>query len=197
MSSHLIHKIGPQIRTIRKAQSLRLIELAEKAKVSYALLSKIENGRMVPTLPKLLDIIRVLEVEPQDFFAELNGEEKFSGYLLIRQEDYTPYVKEESAVGFDYRSILEFPFDADVSSFQMSLVTLTPANSRPLVSTNALEFLYVISGTIEYHLGDLKLDLFAGDSLFFDGKIPHVPINTHHGPTTYLVAYFFLKSGEE
>ena len=196
-SNYVIHRIGSKIREMRKAKSLRLVQLAEQAHMSTALLSKIENGRIIPTIPKLMELIRVLEIEPHDFFAEINGDDSFSGYILIRKENYASYVKEESAVGFDYRAILEYPFEVEVNSFQISLVTLEPGNRRPLVSTKAYEFLYLISGDLKYHLQDQVLDLREGDSLFFDGNLPHVPINQQKTPVTYLVIYFFLEpSGE-
>jgi transcriptional regulator with XRE-family HTH domain len=193
-SSHVIHRIGGKIREMRKAKSLRLAQLAAQAHISTALLSKIENGRIIPTIPKLLDLIQVLGIEPQDFFAEINGTDDFSGYILIRQENFAPYVKEESAVGFEYRSILEYPLDVAVQSFQISLVTLEPGNQRPKISTNAYEFLYLISGDLKYHLGETVLNLRSGDALFFDGNLPHVPLNQQSQPATYLVMYMFLPT---
>lgn len=192
----MIHRIGPKIRSLRKEQQIRLVQLAEAANMSPALLSKIENGRIIPTIPKLLDLIGILGIEPQVFFAEINGEDEFSGYLLLRKADFSPYVKEESAIGFHYQSILEYAFKSDIHTFQISFVTLDPENSRPKVSTDAHEFLFIIEGEIAYHLEDEVLDLQAGDALFFDGKIPHVPINKLNSPATYLVIYFFLKDPE-
>ena len=193
-SNHVIHRIGAKIRDLRKANSLRLAELAQRANLSTALLSKIENGRIIPTIPKLLDLIQVLGVEPQDFFAEINDQAEFSGYILIRKENFSPYVKEETAVGFDYRSILEYPLDVAVQSFQISLVTLEPGNQRPKIATNAYEFLYLISGDIKFHLGEQVLSLRAGDALFFDGNLPHVPLNQQGQPAVYLILYFFLPA---
>ena len=192
-SNYIIHRIGAKIRALRKSQSMKLVHLAEKANISSALLSKIENGRIIPTIPKLMDLTRALGIELHDFFTEINGDEKFSGYVIIRRENFASYVKEESAQGFEYLSILEYPFEEGVNSFQISIVTLDPGNTRPQVSTNAYEFLYVISGDIKYHLGDQILTLRSGDALFFDGRIPHVPLNQQANQAVYLVIYFFLK----
>lgn len=189
-SSYLIHRIGSKIREHRKARDMRLVDLAEAAHLSSAMLSKIENGRIIPTIPTLFELIRVLRIEPQDFFAEINDDTKFSSYILIRKANYVPYVKEESAVGFHYRSILEYQLDQS-NAFQISIVTLDPNNRRPAVTTAAYEYLYLIEGEIQYHLADEVLDLRAGDSLFFDGNIPHVPVNETRKEATYLVVYFF------
>ncbi len=194
-SGYVIHRIGPKIRTYRKEKGLRLVDLSKAAGVSSAMLSKIENGRIIPTIPTLFQLIGVLGVEPQDFFAEINGQSGFGGYLLVRQENYVPYVKEESAVGFHYRSIFEHTLNNN--DFQISIVTLEPGNKRPLVSTSAFEFLYLIKGEIKFHLEDNVLDVREGDSLFFDGRIRHAPFNHQKEPVTYLVIYFFVEDSTE
>lgn len=187
---YVIHKIGAKIRSYRKALNLRLLDVAQASGVSAAMVSKIENGRIVPTIPTLFDIIRVLNVEPEEFFAGINNS-KFAGYILLRQEDYVPYVKEESAVGFNYRSILEHHHNG--SAFQISLVELLPGAQRPPVTTAAFEYLYVITGNIDYYLGDQVFPLRAGDSIFFDGNIPHVPVNSTDDKVLYLVLYLFTQ----
>ncbi len=194
-SSYVIHRIGSKIREHRKAKNLRLVDLADAANISSAMLSKIENGRIIPTIPTLFDLIQVLEIEPQDFFAEINHDTKLTDYILIRKENYVPYVKEESAVGFQYKSILEYSLNGN--AFQISIVTLQPGNTRPKVSTDAYEYLFLINGEVKYHLGEDVLTLKAGDSIFFDGNIPHVPINESKQEVTYIVIYFFLKKNEQ
>lgn len=189
-AGYAIHRIGPKIRDYRKQQELRLVDLSNQAGISSAMLSKIENGRIIPTIPTLFQLISTLGVEPSDFFAELNDQNHLSNFLLIRQENYVPYVKEETAKGFQYQSILEYTHE--FKNFQISLVTLQPNNKRPLVSTAAYEFLYLIEGSLKYYLDDTVLDLRKGDSLLFDGRIPHVPINQQDNPATYLVIYFFI-----
>lgn len=188
-SNYIIHKIGAKIRAYRKAKKMRVLDLANASGISSAMVSKIENGRIIPTIPTLFEIIRVLNVEPENFFAGIS-DNKFAGYLLIRHEDYVPYVKEENAVGFNYRSILEHHHNGN--AFQISIVELLPDSSRPQVTTAAFEYLYVMQGEIAYHLGDNVFNLRTGDSIFFDGNIPHVPINKTGEKVIYLVLYLFM-----
>ena len=189
-SNYVIHKIGGKIRSYRKAKNLRLVDIATASGISAAMVSKIENGRIIPTIPTLFEIIRVLNVEPEDFFAGISSN-KFAGYIVIREADYVPYVKEENAIGFNYRSILEHHHNG--SAFQISLVELLPGSNRPPVTTAAFEYLYVINGQIDYHLGDQVFDLKQGDSVFFDGNIPHVPVNNTQEKVLYLVLYLFTQ----
>jgi len=83
-SGYVIHRIGPKIRAYRKENGMRLVDLSKAARISSAMLSKIENGRIIPTIPTLFQLISVLKVEPQDFFAEINDRKNFSGYVLVR-----------------------------------------------------------------------------------------------------------------
>ncbi|MCB0629791.1 MAG: XRE family transcriptional regulator [Saprospiraceae bacterium] len=193
-SSYIIHGIGPKIRELRKEKGILLSELGEQSNLSTAMISKIENGRVIPTIPSLLNILRALDIEPEVFFAEINGEPEFMGYIHLKPSDYKQYIKEESAVGFLYRSILENTIDA--KSFQISHVSLEPNNHRPKVMTEAYEFLYILEGEIVYYLNDEMIILQAGESLFFDGKIPHVPLNRSNRPASYIVLYLFNSESD-
>ena len=184
-----IHLIGPKIRELRKEKGMKLTDFAEATGMSNALLSKIENGRMIPTLPKLLDIMQYLAISPEDFFMEIKYDSHPDAHRLIPKETYTPYVKEESAKGFDYRSILDKSLQD--RSFQVSHVSLEPGNQRPKVRTDAFEFIYVLKGKIDYIIGEDTVLIHEGDSFFFDGMVPHVPLNKTTAMVEYLVIYFF------
>ena len=52
MESYIIG-IGQKIRSIRKEKEMYASELAKKANVSNGLISRIENGRTIPSVPVL------------------------------------------------------------------------------------------------------------------------------------------------
>src|SRR5678809_723838 len=62
------YAIGTRIRTLR-LKKLGLVELGKHTGLSPALLSKIERGRMFPTLPTLLRVALVFGVGLDFFFA--------------------------------------------------------------------------------------------------------------------------------
>lgn len=187
------HRIGQIIRKHRNQQRLKLIDLAARTGMGSALLSKIENGRMIPTIPTLFSIIHQLNIPLDSFFSELVKEDEFPGYLHIPRERYHPYVKEEKAVGFNYLSILEETITT--GSFQISLLELLPGARRKPVSTDAYEYLYILNGPVRFHLDTTKLLLNTGDSLYFDGRLPHVPVNETKDRLWLLVIYFFQSPG--
>lgn len=188
-ASNIIHGIGPKIRDLRKLKDFNISQMAKKSGISAPMISKIENGRLIPTIPTLLSLLNVLEISPDIFFSEISEEDDFPGFLHLKKDGYRKYVKEETARGFEYLSILERSLDG--YSFQVSHVSLSPGNSRPKVSTDAFEFLYLTKGEINYCLNNEVLILREGESLFFDGNIPHVPLNKSQETAEYIVFYFF------
>src|SRR5512134_3817245 len=63
------YAIGTRIRALRLKKKIGLVELGKHTGLSPALLSKIERGRMFPTLPTLLRIALVFGVGLEYFFA--------------------------------------------------------------------------------------------------------------------------------
>lgn len=187
------HKIGETVRKYRNEKQLKLVDLARKTNISSAMLSKIENGRLIPTIPTLFIIIQQLSIPLDLFFSALNTGNAFEGYLFIPRSKYTGYVKEEKATGFHYFSILEQRMEAE--SFQVSLLNLDPGSKRKMVTTEAFEYLYVLSGPVTYHLGKDVFKLSTGDSLFFDGSIAHLPENETKKTVSMLVVFFFKETG--
>jgi transcriptional regulator with XRE-family HTH domain len=105
------YKIGGLIRKYRKEKDLKLLDLSAITGIKSAMLSKIENGRMLPTIPTLFTIINKLGIRPEIFFAQLNTGNDFPGYLFLPKETFTLYEKEEGAIGFQYQSILEYQYN--------------------------------------------------------------------------------------
>ena len=63
------YEIGPRVRALRLKKKIGLVDLGKHTGLSPALLSKIERGRLFPTLPTLLRIALVFGVGLEYFFA--------------------------------------------------------------------------------------------------------------------------------
>ncbi|SHI43851.1 helix-turn-helix domain-containing protein [Pseudozobellia thermophila] len=188
MEDYLIG-IGKRIKEIRKEGGKTINEIAGRAGVTGGLISRIENGRTIPSLPVLLKIISSLEIEVTDFF---NGMPLVNGanFIVSRKEDHTAIEKEAEAVGFSYTYI----FGRQLTSlgFETVLLEVAPNSQREKVTTDAFEFKYILSGECYYRIGDDEVLLREGDSIFFDGRIPHVPVNRASVASKMLVMYFFI-----
>lgn len=182
--------IGEKIREYRVAKNIKLFEAAGKAEISKGLLSKIENGRAIPSLPVLLQILKSLEVDLSDFFSQVEFESDLPLFFLIKKADYRP-IKKEEAIGYEYFAVFQRDFSSVVVNF--TYLELMPNAKRDLVTTDGFEFIFLIEGKIDYVLGNDHLTLEAGDSLFFNGNIPHVKKNPYGQIAKILVVYLLTS----
>ncbi|WP_440121067.1 helix-turn-helix domain-containing protein [Tenacibaculum sp. Ill] len=183
--------IGKRIKEIRKKQHITINTLATNAQVSNGLISRIENGRTIPSLPVLLEIISALEIDASTFFE---GVEKKTGskYIHIKKEEQQLIEKEVEAEGFTYYQI--FGKSLNAVGFEAVLLTVSPNSKREKVITDAWEFKYIMSGECTYLIDNVEVTVKEGDSLYFDGRLPHVPVNRTQMPCTMLVLYFYSEN---
>ena len=180
--------IGKHIREIRKEKELYGSEIAIRAQVSNGLISRIENGRTIPSLPVLLSIIDALETEPSSFFQSIELH-TFAKYMVIRADEHSTIEKEDDAVGFTYEFILNKQLQG--IGLEMVLLTLEPDCQRDPVETDAYEFKYIISGQCNYIIDGETVSLYESDSIIFDGRLPHVPKNPYDDICKMLVFYYY------
>src|SRR5579862_9588565 len=64
------YRVGEKIRTLRLRKSMGLVELGKHTGLSPAMLSKLERGKLFPTLPTLLRIALVFGVGLEYFFTD-------------------------------------------------------------------------------------------------------------------------------
>ncbi|KUG11108.1 DNA-binding protein [Elizabethkingia sp. HvH-WGS333] len=182
--------VGKRIKQIRKDKKLTINDIAQRADVSNGLISRVENGRTIPSLPVLFSLISALETDIALFFKDLPVQSK-NPFLVFRKEEMTLIEKEENAEGFIYQHIFskQFPF----VGFECVLLEVHPNSKREHVVTDAFEFKFIISGECTYIIGEEEVLLKQGDSIFFDGRIPHVPVNRGDLSSTMLVVYFYIN----
>src|SRR6187399_2411391 len=78
------YDIGVKIRALRLKKKMGLVELGQHTGLSPALLSKIERGRLFPTLPTLLRIALVFSVGLEFFFT---GAREKPLVAVVRKKD--------------------------------------------------------------------------------------------------------------
>lgn len=184
----ILIQIAAQIKERRKNKGITIQELAEKASVSKSLISQIENNRIVPSLMVLIDIIRSLDIDLNNFFKEIDRNNSTKTILVKRKDEYA-YFEKEQAIGFRYHRV--FTKNIEKSTVDIILLELEPHSQRPMVKTEAFEYKYVLSGEIEYQFEHEIIFLSTGDSLLFDGRIPHSPRNIGASTAVIIVIYFF------
>jgi len=188
--SDFIIGIGKRIKDIRKENNLTINELANRANVSNGLISRIENGRTIPSLPVLLDLIQSLDIDASYFFEGVENRNS-AKYLYIPKENQQVIEKEIEAQGFKYMHI--FSKSLNSLGFEAVLLTLEPNSKREKVITDAWEFKYILKGTVKYLIDQEEVTLSEGDALYFNGRFPHVPVSISDESCIMLVLYLYSE----
>ncbi|MGB3801114.1 MAG: helix-turn-helix domain-containing protein [Lewinella sp.] len=178
--------IGPRLRKLRRQQKRSQQEVADAIGITKGMVSKVETGRSIPTLPLLFRYLDALDCPAGDFFAELD-KQPAPPYVHRRAGAAEPIERELASRGFDYLQLLSG--EGPDFALRAVLLTVESGSRRERVTTDAFEFKYVLSGALDYEIGDHTLHLETGDTLFYDGRIPHVPRNHGPEPARMLVVY--------
>lgn len=188
MEEDILIQISNRIKERRREKNITVQELAVRANVSKGLISQIENSRTIPSLIVLIDIIKALEIDLNEFFKDMRSKSDHLPILVKRKHEYDHFEKEH-ADGFHYQRI--FTQSISQSTVDIVILELEPDATRPLVETEAFEYKYILAGQIAYQFNDDIITLDQGDSMLFDGRIPHTPKNTGDTTASMLVLYFF------
>lgn len=188
MQDDIIFKIGDAIKTRRKEKGITVQELADQSNVSKGLISQIENGRTMPSLLVLIEIIKSLDTDLNVFFKDIQLKNELDRVIIKRQSDYEKFEKED-AIGFNYQRIFTKSFNKN--TIDIVVLELLPNAIRPMVVTEAYEYKYILKGKVDYQFEEKIYFLQEGDSMLFDGHIPHTPINNYEESCLMLIIYFF------
>lgn len=162
------YRIGPKIRALRTEKSLGLAQLGDHTGLSAGMLSKIERGQVIPTLPTLMRIALVFGVGLDHFFND--GEEPVLEVIRSKDRIRLPDTKERMPSYF-FESLDYAVNDRPIDSYLSEFIPRTPP-SEPH-EHDGIELVYVISGSIEINIHDEVYRLGAKDSMYFDARYPH------------------------
>jgi len=174
--------VSQRLREYRTDLDWTLSQLAGRSGVSKAMLSKIENSQTTPTLATLARIGAALSVPVTAFFRGLDEEHDL---LHVKSGHGLEIQHRGSAVGQRYQLLgrMRFPHDR----LEPTLVTIeSDADRFPLYQHSGSEFLYMISGSLEYGYGGRTVLLEPGDALQFLGEVPHGPVRAVQLPVRML-----------
>jgi mannose-6-phosphate isomerase-like protein (cupin superfamily) len=130
-----------------------------------------------------------LHIDLNTFFDELQGDNGDADKVLVRRKNEYQDFQKENARGFLYQRILST--HVQDKHIDIVLLRLQKNSRRAMVRTDAFEYKYVISGNVEYTIGDKKHLLGPGDSIYFDAREPHNPKSIGEEDAVMMVIYFF------
>ncbi len=174
--------IGGRLREERRRLSLTLQDVADRSGLSLGMISKIENAQTSPSLRTLARLSQALEVPVTTFFRGFE-EERDASY--VRAGEGIELVRQGTRHGHRYE-LLAAAKGAQ-RRIQPFLVTLTEQRETfPLFQHDGVEFLYGLQGSFVYRYGRHTYEMEPGDSLMFDGQVPHGPERLDGLPIRFL-----------
>lgn len=174
--------IGHQVRHHRKQAGLTVAELAVAAQISPGMLSKIENGQISPSLSTLQMLAAALNVPLTVLFASFEQRRDCS---YVKSGEGVVIRRRGTKVGHQYQ-LLGHSLDGEVV-VEPYLITLTD-DAVPYTGFQheGVEFIFMLTGEVEYAHADRSYLLSPGDAILFDSAAPHGPARLVKTPMTYL-----------
>ena len=185
--------IAQRIRECRQVRDQTVAHLAATSGISKGMMSKIENGQASPSLATLGSIARALEVPVTALFRGLEEEHDA---LYVAAGKGLEIIREGTRSGHRYQ--LLGTMRGVNRRMEPLLVTLSQQQEVfPLFQHPGTELLYMLEGALEYGHGNARYVLRPGDTLQFDGEIPHGPTKIIKTPVRFLsiIAYGNSASG--
>lgn len=165
------YSIGEKLRTLRLRKSMGLVELSKHTGLSAALLSKLERGKLFPTLPTLLRIAMVYSVGLDFFFTD---ERKRRVVSVVRKQDRVRFPERPGAQDVPYYfECLDYKAnERKLNGFVAEFHEVTPEKVRPHQHPG-VELLYLLKGSLTLKIGSEEFQLEAEDAVYFDAAVQH------------------------
>ncbi|HTU64372.1 MAG TPA: XRE family transcriptional regulator [Steroidobacteraceae bacterium] len=186
-------QIGATARRLRNSLGLTLGEVAKRSGISAAMLSRLENGDVSPSLETLASLTAALGVPLANLFNDV-GKPR-GGAQHVPKGQGLEVVRRGTKRGHTYHLLA-----ADRGprrAFEPFLVTLNDKSEVfPGFEHPGTEFIYLLEGSLTYRHGDETHLLKAGDALTFSGEVPHGPEKLIKTPIRMLSIIIYAEAAE-
>ena len=165
------YELGAKLRKLRLRKKIALVDLGKHTGLSPSMLSQLENGKMIPTLPTLARIAMVFDVGLDHFFADKRGQKLFA---VVRARERIRFPDRPDAPSPSY--FFECLTFAAQGKGVQAYVAEFPRRSEDEVSEHfhdGLELIYVLEGSLTIRFQGEDHDFHAGDSVLMDSSEPH------------------------
>jgi transcriptional regulator with XRE-family HTH domain len=181
-SAQLGQVIASQVRSRRQEIGLTVGQLAERTGISKGMLSKIENAQSSPSLSTVERLAAALDIPVTSLFRGL-AEERDA--VFVKAGTGPEIVRRGTRAGHTY--VLLGSLRGPYKRMEPLLVSLDKSSEVfPLFQHPGVEMLYMLDGVMEYTYGRERYRMERGDTLQFEGDIPHGPTQLVKTPIRFL-----------
>lgn len=165
--------VGPRLRALRKARGATLTDLALETGLTSSTLSRLENGRLRPTLEQLLPLARSHGVPLDDLVeAPQTGDPRIHLRPVRRS------------------GLVFVPLTRRAGGVQAYKVIYPPARRAPKPQTHeGYEWFFVLDGRVRFVLGREEFLLGPGEAAEFDTRVPHSISSADDRPAELLTLF--------
>lgn len=180
--------IGNTIRQLRQKHGLTIAEVGDRTNISRGMLSKIENAQTATSLETLAKLASALGVSLSTLFRNYNMPE--GDAQLVKSGEGMEVVRRGTKRGHTYHLLA---YDrGSTKLFEPFLIAMDDASEAfPTFEHQGVEFIHMLQGKIEYRHGQSTYLLEPGDSLTFQGDIPHGPEKLIELPIVFLAIIYY------
>lgn len=176
--------VGARVREIRQRNGQSLRALASALGISASALSQIETGRTRPSIQRVHEIATELNIPLSALFAPvletpqteaahgLSSSVSYDSSICVQKAVEAPTIQLENGIRWDRVS----PKESDGLAF-LHLVFEPKAGYSEYLRHNGREIVYVIEGTLTFHVGFTAREVSEGDSFMFPSTTPHKVVN--------------------
>lgn len=172
--------IGPKLRLLRRARQLRLKEVAERAACSEGLLSRIETGKVEPSLRLLHRICAALDLKVGDL---LQWSERPDGVVVRAADRVARQFRGDGGPGAE---IERLSLTGRLLMGYLNRLAPGAATGEPL-SHPGEELGYVVRGQVDLIIAGVVHALAEGDSFCFPSDQPHCYRNVSDGEAAFVI----------
>ena len=170
-------EIGRKLKELRIAKNLTQEELANRAELSKGFISQLERDLTSPSIATLIDILQCLGTSPKEFFSDDSDDQ-----VVFHETDYFEKIDSEQ------KSKIEWIIpNAQKNMMEPIRLTLQGGGSTdPDNPHEGEEFGYVLSGSIQIHIGQKTFRARKGESFYFTPSAQHYISAAGKGPAVFL-----------
>lgn len=166
----MVKDTGNRIRQLRKAKKITIAQLSSSIQVSRSLISQVEQGKALPSLPTLERITEALGVSLSEFFQMEQAEHTKEAEIIVRRDSRRMIAIPDAKSRY---LLLSPSLNSKVEFFLSEFPPGVAGETCSRFQHKGEEYFFVLEGDPILHLGDIAYQLHKGDSGCFDSGTLH------------------------
>jgi transcriptional regulator with XRE-family HTH domain len=160
-----------RLRTLRRQQTLSLEQLAQRTGLTKSYLSKLERGLSEPSISTVLRLAEAYGVGVSQLVGTDDAAQD-EVVSVVRVADREALQRGGLGSEYHYESLAGRRKVKAMEPFVVHPPRDFP-DATAVFPHPGEEFLLVLKGAIEVHVGERQFRLETGDSVYFDSELPH------------------------